>query len=77
MLPFNQRNHMMEKNLTYEEAYRELQQITEDIENESVSVDDLAEKVKRASELIRLCQDKLKSAETEVSNIIKNMETGS
>jgi exodeoxyribonuclease VII small subunit len=67
----------MEKNLTYEEAYRELQQITEDIENESVSVDDLAEKVKRASELIRLCQDKLKSAETEVSNIIKNMETGS
>jgi exodeoxyribonuclease VII small subunit len=67
----------MEKNLTYEEAYRELQQITEDIENESVSVDDLAAKVKRASELIRLCQDKLKNAETEVSNIIKNMETGS
>ncbi len=67
----------MEKNLTYEEAYRELQQITEDIENESVSVDDLAAKVKRASELIRLCQDKLKSAEAEVSNIIKNMETGS
>lgn len=77
MLPFKQRNLMMEKNLTYEEAYRELQQITEDIENESVSVDDLAAKVKRASELIRLCQDKLKSAETEVSNIIKNMETGS
>lgn len=67
----------MEKNLTYEEAYRELQKITEDIENETVSVDDLAGKVKRASELIRLCQDKLKSAETEVSNIIKNMETGS
>lgn len=67
----------MEKNLTYEEAYRELQKITEDIENESVSVDDLAAKVKRASELIRLCQDKLKSAETEVSNIIKNMESGS
>ena len=68
---------MMEKNLTYEEAYRELQKITEDIENESVSVDDLAAKVKRASDLIRLCQDKLKSAETEVSNIIKNMEPGS
>ncbi|MGZ5248111.1 MAG: exodeoxyribonuclease VII small subunit [Flavitalea sp.] len=67
----------MEKNLKYEEAYRELQQITEEIENETVSVDDLAEKVKRASELIRLCQNKLKSAETEVSNIIKNMENGS
>ncbi len=67
----------MEQTLTYEEAYAELQQITADIENESVSVDELAQKVKRASELIRICQLKLKNTETEVSNIIKNMETGS
>lgn len=67
----------MEKTLTYEEAYAELQQITADIENEAVSVDQLAEKVKRASELIRICQEKLKSTESEVSNIIKNMESGS
>lgn len=67
----------MEQTLTYEEAYAELQQITADIENESVSVDELAQKVKRASELIRICQLKLKNTETEVSNIIKNMENGS
>ena len=67
----------MEQTLTYEDAYAELQQITADIENESVSVDELAQKVKRASELIRICQAKLKNTETEVSNIIKNMETGS
>ena len=65
----------MENNLTYETAYAELQQIASEIENESVSVDILAEKVKRASELITFCQTKLRSTEQEVNNIIKQMET--
>ena len=64
----------MEKNLTYEEAYAELASIAKDIENESVSVDVLAEKVKRASELITFCQTKLKSTESEVNKIITQME---
>jgi len=64
----------MEQNLTYEEAYAELATIAKDIENESVSVDVLAEKVKRASELITFCQTKLKSTESEVNKIISQME---
>jgi exodeoxyribonuclease VII small subunit len=64
----------MEKNLNYEEAYRELTQIAQEIETEAVSVDVLAEKVKRASELIAFCQTKLRSTETEVNKIIKQME---
>jgi exodeoxyribonuclease VII small subunit len=36
-------------------------------------VDVLAEKVKTASMLIKLCQDKLRSTETEVNNIISQM----
>ncbi|HEY0176353.1 MAG TPA: exodeoxyribonuclease VII small subunit [Pedobacter sp.] len=64
----------MEKNLNYEEAYEELSRIAADIETESVSVDVLAEKVKRASELIAFCQTKLRSTETEVNKIIKQME---
>ncbi|MEI8101327.1 MAG: exodeoxyribonuclease VII small subunit [Bacteroidota bacterium] len=64
----------MEQNLTYEEAYAELATIAKDIENESVSVDVLAEKVKRASELITFCQTKLKSTESEVNKIIAQME---
>ena len=63
------------KELTYEEAYAELKQIAAEIENESVSVDVLAEKVNRASELIAFCQTKLRSTEQEVNNIIKQMET--
>ena len=65
----------MENNLTNETAYAELQQIATEIENETVSVDVLAEKVKRASELITFCQTKLRSTEQEVNNIIKQMET--
>jgi exodeoxyribonuclease VII small subunit len=64
----------MEQTLTYEEAYKELALIAKDIENESVSVDVLAQKVKRASELITFCQTKLKSTEAEVNKIIAQME---
>ena len=64
----------MEKTLTYEEAYNELARIAGEIENESVSVDVLAQKVKRASELITFCQTKLKSTEAEVNKIIAQME---
>jgi len=64
----------METKLTYEAAYQELTEIAYEIENESVSVDVLAEKVKRASELIAFCQNKLRATETEVNKIIKQLE---
>ena len=64
----------MEEKMNYESAYKELQAIAKEIENESVSVDVLAEKVKRASELISFCQKKLRATEEEVNNIIKQME---
>lgn len=64
----------MAKNLTYEQAYNELLEIVNGIENESISIDILADKVKRASELIQFCQDKLRSTEKELNNIIKQMD---
>ena len=63
----------METNLTYEAAYKELQQIAREIETESVSVDVLAARVKRASELITFCQTRLRATEAEVENIIQQM----
>lgn len=65
----------MEKiTLTYEQAYKELATIASEIENETISVDVLAVKVKRASDLITFCQAKLKSTEAEVNKIIAQME---
>jgi exodeoxyribonuclease VII small subunit len=64
----------MENNLTYEGAMEELKEIALQIDNESVTVDVLADKVKRASELIEFCQIKLKTTETEINQIIKKMD---
>lgn len=64
----------MEEILTYESALSELTAISKEIENETISVDALASKVKRASELIEFCQAKLKSTEAAVTKIISSME---
>lgn len=64
----------MEQNLSYEAAFKELKQIETEIANETVSVDILAEKVKRAAELIQFCQSKLRATEEQVNKIIKQME---
>lgn len=64
----------MPNDLTYEKAYAELKEIADAIDNESVTVDVLAEKVKRASELISFCQQRLRSTEKEINQIIRKME---
>ncbi|WP_431244479.1 exodeoxyribonuclease VII small subunit [Flavobacterium sp. P21] len=66
--------NMMEEKLTYEVAWSELTAISKEIENETISVDELASKVKRASELIAFCQGRLKATEAEVGKIIDGME---
>ena len=46
----------MSKELKYTDAFEELKQIVSDIEDGEISVDELSIKVKRASELIKLCK---------------------
>ena len=63
------------KKITYTEAIKELEQLVEGIENEDTNVDQLSEKVKRASELIKICKNKLQSTEEEVNNILKDINS--
>ena len=63
---------MSEKQISYNEAYEELQTILEDIKEGNVDVDELAAKVKRARELITLCEGRIKKAEMEIEEIIKS-----
>lgn len=65
---------MKEQELTYEQAYEELQQIIADIESGEISVDLLSEKVKRAAELIQLCKSKLTSTENDVQKILDDLK---
>ena len=59
---------------TYSDAFEELQQIVGDIEDGEISVDELSVKVKRASELIKICKEKLSSTEENVQDILKELE---
>ena len=60
--------------MTYTAAFDELQQIVADMEDGEITVDDLAVKVKRAAELIKICKLKLTSTEEDVNAILKELE---
>ena len=64
----------MDNNLTYQQALEELTDIVEQLENESIPIDELAEKVKRASILINYCQSRLTATDSEVKKIISQLE---
>lgn len=59
--------------LNYSDAYQELMEIVQDIENGDISVDVLSDKVKRASVLLRFCKEKLKQTEVDVDQILKDL----
>jgi exodeoxyribonuclease VII small subunit len=60
----------MEKKISYTEAIEELETIVTEIEQGEITIDTLSEKVKRASELIRICKEKLSSTEEDVNKIL-------
>ncbi|MDC1403419.1 exodeoxyribonuclease VII small subunit [Crocinitomicaceae bacterium] len=65
---------MSKEELSYDKAFEELQQIVRDMEEGEIGVDELSVKVKRASELIKVCKMKLSSTEEDVSKILKGLE---
>ncbi|GAB2699103.1 hypothetical protein GCM10027037_24480 [Mucilaginibacter koreensis] len=64
----------MKKNITYEQAYNELQEIAQAIEEETIGVDELADKLSRAAELSAYCQSKLRATEDSVNRILEQMD---
>jgi exodeoxyribonuclease VII small subunit len=64
---------MAEKQISYNKAFEELQEILEDIREQNIDVDKLADKVKRARELISICEKRIKQAEMEVKEVTKTI----
>jgi exodeoxyribonuclease VII small subunit len=52
--------------MTFDKAYAEIEEIVGQIENEAIPLDQLAEKVKKAKELIAFCNEKLRNIEAEL-----------
>ncbi len=64
---------MAKKEFSFNEAVNEIEKILRNIENGNLDIDKLSSEVKRASELIRQCQKKLKSTEEEINTIFKEL----
>lgn len=60
----------MNKELTYSEAYHELETIVAEIESATVDIEELSAKVKRASWLLRFCREKLLKTEADVNEAL-------
>ncbi len=53
----------------YEDALRELETIVSKMEANEYDIDQLAEQLKKAQQLIKLCKDRLTAAETEIKKL--------
>lgn len=62
-------------NDNYTEAFEELHRIVSEIEEGSITVDELSAKVKRAAELIKICKTKLATTEEDVNKILKELDS--
>ena len=60
--------------MTYEAAKSVLDKIIREIQQESISIDQLADRIKQAQDLIKYCQAKLRNIELEVNSIIGDEE---
>jgi exodeoxyribonuclease VII small subunit len=56
----------MKKELTYSEAFAELEKLVGQLEEGDIQLDKLTTKVKQANDLIRICEAQLRSIDNEV-----------
>ncbi|MCF0207711.1 MAG: exodeoxyribonuclease VII small subunit [Bacteroidales bacterium] len=60
--------------ISYADALEELEKILVDIESDTLDLDTLSEKVKRAAFLTKLCKQKLRSTTEEIDKILDDWE---
>lgn len=58
-------------------AIQELEGILQRIDNDGVDIDGLAAELRRATELLELCREKIRKADVEVSQIVQKLDVGS
>lgn len=58
----------------YADAMQELEDILGELEGDDLDVDVLADRVRRASELIKLCRGRITRAQDDVARIVADLE---
>lgn len=62
----------MAKEIKYEEALKQLEEIVDKMENDELDIDSLGEQLKTAQKLIKLCKDKLTKTDAEIRKILED-----
>ncbi len=66
----------MKKAMKYEEAMGQLEDIVRRMEGDELDIDSLAQELKRAQALVRLCKDKLTKTDEEIRKLLDGDEAG-
>ena len=61
---------MAKKEIKYEEAVAQLEEIVEKMENDELDIDQLSEQLKHAKELVKYCKDKLTKTDEEIKKLL-------
>lgn len=56
--------------MTYDEAIKKLEQISSEMESGEIGIDEVAEKLKVAQELLKFCRARLMGVEEEIGKIL-------
>jgi len=62
----------MSKEISYEAAVKELEEIVSKMENDEMDIDQMSVQLKRAQELMKLCKEKLTKTDEEIQKILAN-----
>ena len=60
--------------IRFGEAIEQLECILQRVESEEIDIDELAQELQKASELLELCRSKIRQAEVEVTQIVQSLE---
>lgn len=66
----------MKKNIKYEEAVRELENIVAQMENGQLDIDTLSARLARAQELVEVCKSKLLKTDNEIKKLLDKGSNG-
>ncbi len=61
----------MPREMKYETAMQQLEDIAKKMENGELDIDSLSEQLKTAQKLIKLCKDKLTKTDNDIQQILK------
>ncbi len=59
------------KKISYQEAMNQINSILEKLNNEELDIDALSKEIKKATELITLCKQKLRTAQDEIDKLFE------